>query len=140
MDYGKAYAKKLKASLKGKRAGDQLFCFILGIVAAISLSLGLPTYPSVIFFVMGLIFLLSVAIILACYRKFTELRLLFLGASVTSVISAFVTFFSITNFNLISINLNQLAGTFRSLLLASLFSLLERFTRLIEDHLEAKKA
>lgn len=127
---------RLKASLNSKRVRDQLFYFILGILTAISLSLGLPTYPVIIFFILGLITLLSIAIVLAYYRNFTEIRLLFLGASVTSVISAFITYLSITNFNLISININQLAGIFRSLLLASMFSLLERFTRFFEDKLE----
>jgi len=76
------------------------------------------------------------AAILAFLKKFDELRLLFLGASVTAVVSAFITFMSIINFNLISINLNQLAGIFRSLLLASIFSLIERSVKFFEDKSE----
>lgn len=130
---------RLKALLNSKRVRDQLFYFTLGILTGISLSFGLPIYPIIIFFILGLTILLSIAIILAYYRNFMEIRLLFLGASVTSVISAFITFLSITNFNFISIDINQLAGIFRSLLLASLFSLLERFARFFEDKLEIKE-
>jgi len=131
--------KRLNELLKETRIQDHIFYFIIGAVNAIILSFGLPTFPQVLFFIAGLALLLSIASILAYHKNFVEMRMLFLGGSVTAVISAFITFMSLTNFNLISINIIQIAGVFRSLLLASLFSLIERLTRFVEDRIEAKQ-
>jgi hypothetical protein len=56
-----------------------------------------------------------------------------------SIVFAFQTFFfSIVGNGLVQIPLDALVGLFRSVLLTSLFSLLERLTRFFEDQVETK--
>jgi hypothetical protein len=109
-------------------------------VISISLNYGTPLFPSVIFLLIGLVAFIVITIILASSRAFTKLRALFLGASIISVLFAFRTFFfSIVMNGLIQIPFETLVGIFRSILLTSFFSLLERLTRFIEDQSEAKR-
>jgi hypothetical protein len=131
---------KLKALIE-KIAREQLLFLLLGMVISISLNIGTPLFPSVIFLLISLAILLVIAIFLALSKDFIKLRILFLGASIVSVLFAFRTFlFSIVLNGLIQIPLDALVGLFRSILLTSFFSLLERLTRFIEDQAETKKA
>jgi hypothetical protein len=129
---------KLKA-LSEKIVGDQLLFLLLGMLLSISLNIGSPLFPSVIFLLISLTALFVIAILLALSRDFASLRILFLGASIVSVLFAFRTFFfSIALGGLIQIPFDALVGLFRSVLLTSFFSLLERLARFIEDQLETK--
>jgi hypothetical protein len=56
-----------------------------------------------------------------------------LGASIISAGLALVTFFSLNRGGVIQISLENLTGVFKSILLASFFSLLERLTKYLED-------
>lgn len=130
---------KLKALLEKKIVRELLPFLLLGMVISISLNNVTPLFPSLIFFLISLAVFLVIVVILALSRAFTKLRILFLGASITSVLSAFRTFFfSIVINGLIQIPFDALVGLFRSILLTSSFSLLERLTRFIEDQLKTK--
>jgi hypothetical protein len=65
---------------------------------------------------------------------------MFLGASLASITFAFHTFFfSIVSLGLIQISLNALVSLFRSILITSFFSLLERLTKFLEDREQKTK-
>lgn len=120
-----------------KKAVNMLAYFVGGMLIASSLNtFGMPSYPDVLIF--GLVVLGSLFIVISSglnkevgahvFRPF------FLGASVISVFFAFRTFLSISDSNgVIQIPIGTLAGLFRSVLLASFFSLLERLARFFED-------
>lgn len=134
----------MKAKLRGlwqnKIVREQLPFLLLGMLIAISLSYSTPLFPSVVFFLLSIVALLVFVVIFALGRDFMRLRILFLGASITSVALAFRTFFfSIVLNGLVQIPFDALVGLFRSILLASFFSLLERLTRFIEDQSELGK-
>jgi len=132
---------RFKALLQNKRVREQMPLLLLGMLISISLSNSTPLFPSVILFLISLAILFVIVVILALSREFMRLRILFLGASITSVAFAFHTFFFslVSKIGLISISLDALVGLFRSILLASFFSLLERLTRFIEDQIETKQ-
>lgn len=125
---------KFKALLRNRKVGYQLACLFSGMGISVSWNSVTPGYPSVIIFLLGLASMLALVFTLASSRDFIGLRILFLGASITSVIFAFHTFFfSLMVYGLIQISDVALVGLFRSILLTSLFSLLERLTRFLED-------
>jgi hypothetical protein len=133
--------KRSKALLENKIVRKQLPFLLLGMLIAISLSHSTPLFPSVVFFLLSIVALLVFVVIFALGRDFMRLRILFLGASITSVALAFRTFFfSIVLNGLVQIPFDALVSLFRSILLTSFFSLLERLTRFIEDQLETKTA
>jgi hypothetical protein len=114
---------------------------ILGILIAVILNSITPLSSSWVFFLFILVLLLILVIVFGwVYRDFMSLRILFLGASITSVLFAFHTFFFsiVGKFGIIGISLDSLVGLFRSVLLTSLFSFLERLTRFFEDQAEMK--
>jgi len=120
---------------------DQTIVFLLlGIATAFVLNFGTPLYPFSALFVVGIVLVLCFALVLLLKGHFMNLRTLFLGASITSLIFAFRTFFfSLVMEEMIQITFDNLWGLFRSVLLTSLFSLLERLTRFIEDKIETRK-
>jgi len=129
---------KFKALFQNEVLKSLVF-LVLGIGFSISINNVTPTNPSIIFFAVSLILLSVLLVILAYERAFMNIRILFLGASITSVLFATHTFvYSIVLNGLIQIPFNALVGLFRSILLASIFSLLERLTRLIEDQLKTR--
>ena len=132
---------RFKALLQNKRLRKQMPFLLLGMLFSISLSYGMPIFPFVILFLISLAMLFGFVVILALSREFLRLRILFIGASITSVAFAFHTFFFslVSKIGLISIPFDALVGLFRSILLASFFSLLERLTRFIEDQIETKQ-
>lgn len=83
---------KLKALLE-KLVGEQPIFLLLGMVISIPLNYCTPLFPSVIFLLISLITFIVAAFILALSRTFTKLKLLFLGASIISVLFAFRAFF-----------------------------------------------
>lgn len=108
---------------------------IFGVISAVVLNLLTPFYPSLILFIIVAIMLLG-AISYSVREKIglLQLRVMFIGASVTSILFAFHTyFFSIVSIGLIQIPIDALVGLFRSILITSFFSLLERLTKFLED-------
>jgi hypothetical protein len=119
----------------------RLSYLVLGMFFSFSFNNFTPVNPSMILFIVSLIMFGGLVVMSAYAKAFMEIRILFLGASITSVLFAFHTFyFSIALNGLIQIPLDALVGLFRSILLTSFFSLLERLTRFIEDQLEIKKS
>jgi hypothetical protein len=119
---------------------DWLSPLLIGIIAAAFLNLLTPLFPSILFFlfVTGiLLFFIFNSIRLKV--EILQLRVLFLGASVTSILFALHTyFFSIISVGLVQIPLDSITGLFRSILTISLFSLLERLTKFLEDKREKR--
>ena len=117
------------------KIGDWLFPLVVGIGTAVTLNLLVPFFPSVFVFILITVILL--------YLIFTStkdkddllrLRIVFLGASLASIIFAFYTFFfSIQSSGIVQIPFNALIGLFRSILITSFFSLFERLTKFLED-------
>jgi hypothetical protein len=138
MNLGDRMKARIKEFSQNEWVREQLPFLLLGMVASISLARATPLFPSVVFFLLSVVLLLCLVVYLALSKNFLSLRILFLGASVTSVLSAFLTFFSLVRLGLIQISLDDIVGIFRSVLLTSLFSLLERLTRFIEDQTRNK--
>lgn len=128
----------LKRLEKFLQNDEQLLFLLLGMIIALLLGFGTPLYPFSVLFLIGIVLLLCFGAILALRGYFVKLRLIFLGASIVSVILAFVTFFSLNRGGAIQIPFDALFGIFRSILLASFFSLLERLSRFLEEQNETK--
>ena len=129
---------RLKALSQNRIVRKQLPFLLFGIFVAIVLS-NITPLSSMVFFGSMVVMIIAIVVFFAYSREFMSLRLLFLGASVTSLIFAFHTFFfSLVLNGLVQIPLDAITGLFRSVLLTSLFSLLERITRYIEDQIETK--
>jgi hypothetical protein len=119
--FGKAYAR---------------FRYLLiGVIIAVSLNLPPSIYPFAVFFILFLVILLLVVALVfqKTHSSRLNIRVFFLGASLTSLGSAFLTYVSLANGSIVQIPLNAIVGIFRSILLASFFSLLERLARYLED-------
>jgi hypothetical protein len=125
--------------LNKKIEEQQLLFLLLGMLIALLLSFGTPLFPFSVLFLAGVAMVLCFTVILAKKRYYMRLRLIFLGASIASVISAFITFFLLARTGLIGITLDALVGVFRSILLASFFSLLERLTKYFEEQMETQQ-
>lgn len=128
-------------TVKNERVQDQIigvFFLLTGISIALVLNNATPIFPSIIVFYVLLAVVFGIVVFAWLAGFFDLIRILLIGASIISVLSALVTFFIIGNRGFISITLDQIAGIFRSILLASFFSLLERATRFVEDRVKAK--
>lgn len=119
--------------MRNMRVAEQLSFFSIGVALAVLMSFVTPLFSDVVFFLLVSIEVLFFIIMIALSRRYMLLRILFLGASVTSVLSAFVNFFSLGKSGIIQIPFDALVGLFRSILLASFFSLWERLTKFLED-------
>jgi len=108
--------------------------FVGGLFIVYTASSFLTAFNAMVLFPVVAIILFIFVMSYKSSEEFISLRLVFLGAGTASLISAFVTFIAIAQNGLIQITLDQLAGIFKSLLLASLFSLLERFAKIREDN------
>jgi hypothetical protein len=82
---------RLKALGQNKFVREQLPSLLLGLLIVVSLSYSTPLFPSVVFFLLGIAALLVVVVNFALSRDFMRLKLLFLGASMTSVALALYT-------------------------------------------------
>jgi hypothetical protein len=115
---------------------DYILPLISGVLIAIALNLSLPTWISAMQF---LSISLAVLFLVIITKNLSIFRMVFLGASFTSIVFAFYNFFFAINTAIgLSFNLYLLAGLFRSILVTSLFSLLERLTRFLEDRRKQK--
>jgi hypothetical protein len=117
----------------------QILSLLTGIGIAWALNNSVPMAFSLDFFYFFLGLTIVFVIVSWLTESFTIIRILLIGASIVSVLSALLTWVSTGKNGFISIDLNQIDGIFRSILLTSFFSLLERITRFIEDRVEAKK-
>jgi hypothetical protein len=111
---------------------DKIMYISLGMLMAFTLSYITPLSPLTVF--ITLVAVAVVFVLLLAYEKdLANIRLAFLGASAVSLTLAFVTFSSLTHLGLYSVTLDQIVGIFRSILLTSYFSVLERLTKFFED-------
>ncbi len=117
----------------------QILSLMIGILLALLLNSFTPLFHDLVAFGLVLVIVIAIAVFSWIDGQFVLIRLLLVGASIVSVVSALVTWASTGESGLIQINLNQIDNIFRSILLASFFSLLERITRFIDDRVEAKK-
>ena len=117
----------------------QTLSLLIGIGIALTLNISLPVSLLFTFFYILLAVVLAIAVFAWLTEYFILIRILLIGASIVSVGSALLTWVSTGKTGFISIDLDQIDGIFRSILLTSFFSLLERTTRFIEDRVEAKK-
>jgi len=131
--------ERLKALSQNEIVRKLVPSLLLGILIAVSLSYVTPL-SSAVFFAFQIVSLIGLIVIFAYYKEFRSLRIIFLGASITSLIFAFRTFFfSLIINEMVQITFDNVWGLFRSVLLTSLFSLLERLTKFIEDKTENRK-
>lgn len=128
---------KVKALFHNEKVGYLLLFLLLGMIIAFDFNAVTPFSLTSMPFLVGIVGLLLFIIYLAFHKCFVFLRIMFLGASITSVLFASRTFFfSIVKLGMVQIPLDAIVGLFRSILFTSIFSLLERLTRFIEDQLE----
>jgi hypothetical protein len=108
---------------------------ITGILAAAILNLLTPFLPSLfLFLIVAVCLLVAIFVYVRAKKGLLQLRIMFLGASVMSILFALYTFFfSIVSLGLIQIPLDAWVSPFRSILVTSFFSLLERLTKFLED-------
>ena|SRR5208337_1576898 len=132
----------LKASLKAlrnQRVQDliyQVLSLLAGILIALILNNIEPLSYNTELFSLLLILVFIIGIYAWSSGYFVLVRILLIGASIVSVLSALLTWISTGETGLIQITLTQIDGIFRSILLASYFSLLDRLTKFIEDRVE----
>jgi hypothetical protein len=81
--------ERLKVLSQNEIVRKQLPSLLLGILVAVSLSYVTPL-SSAVFFALQTVSLIGLIVIFTYYKEFRSLRILFLGASITSLISLFV--------------------------------------------------
>jgi hypothetical protein len=139
----------IKEGLKrfqNERVQDQIFqisSLLSGILIALALNFSLPYPPTLFLFCFLLVMVFALGVFAWLTEYFFLLRILLIGASIVSVLSALLTWISTGvstgEVSYVSIDDNQIDGIFRSILLTSFFSLLERTTRFIEDRVAVKE-
>ena len=125
----------LRFAIYHKSGLKQVISFGCGILIAVVAG-NFTVFNAYIVFPILAFTLLTFVFTLKKASEFDLLRMVILGAGTASLIAAFITFISIGQNGWISIDINQLAGLFKSILLTSFFSLLERLARYREDQLK----
>lgn len=118
------------------KSWEGVLSLIVGIMIALAMNYALtPNYLSMIYFLFEtVVFSLIIVLSYGYAEGMLTLRILFIGASIVSIIFAFYTFFfSITLQGLVQISNTAIAGLFKSILIASFFGLLERLAKFLED-------
>jgi len=117
---------------------ERVTYFLFGMIVAFLLSQLTPLLSLPAFVVLVVLTLYLVLQIFQA-KDLGHLRLMLLGASIVSISLAFISFISITHLGNISISLDQIVGLFRSILLASYFSFIERLMKFAEDERRKRK-